>query len=132
MKTGFGRLGLANGKEQIPHQGIDQGNNIGLTLWTLISTKLIIMILAKGRGIQFLYATSLSVISLVCFGFVNDTDLPVTWKHHSTEKDTLISGSAGLMDRQPYCHVWRTSSSEIMVLSHRLCLDRNKMEVQIN
>ena len=84
MKTGFGISDRAYGNETIPHQGIGQENGMGPTLWILISIKVIIMMLAKNHGIQLLSATLVTLICIVCFAFVDDTDLPVTEERHST------------------------------------------------
>ena len=65
MKTGFGRFDQAYGNNTIPHQGSGQGNGLGPTLWTLISKKLVMMMLAKKHGVQLLSATLLTLISLV-------------------------------------------------------------------
>ena len=66
LKTGFSRSKQAYGTETVPHQDSRQGNTIGPILWTLISTKLIMMIL----------------VFIVCFAFVDNTGLPVTGEHH--------------------------------------------------
>ena len=84
MKTGFGRSERVYGNETVPHQGSGQGNGLGPTLWTLISTKLIAMMLAKNHGVQLLSATTVTLICIVCFSFVDDTDLPVAGERHST------------------------------------------------
>lgn len=76
MKTRFGQLGRAHRNKSIPHQRSGQGNHTGPTLWTLISTKLIMTIFAKSHGVRLLSATSLTLISLVCFAFGDNTDLP--------------------------------------------------------
>ena len=64
---------------------------MGSTLWTLISTKLIMMMLVKINGIQLLSGTSLSQISLVYFVFVDNIDLPVTGEQHSIGEDIALS-----------------------------------------
>ena len=71
----------------MPCQGSRQGSGLGPTLWTLISTKLIMMMLAKKHGVQILSATLLTLVSLDCFAFVDDTDLPVIGERHSTGED---------------------------------------------
>ena len=47
--------------------------------------------LAKKHGVKLLSATSLNLISLVCFAFVDNTDLPVTGEQHSTGEDIAPS-----------------------------------------
>ena len=78
MKTEFGRSNWAYRNVRIPCQDSARRNGMCPTLWTLISTKLIMMLLTKSYGIQNLSVTSLSLISLVCFAFINNIDLPVT------------------------------------------------------
>ena len=78
MNTGFGRSGKTYGNELIPHQGSRQGNRIGPTLWALISTKLIMTVFRKRHEVEVLSATTLALLSIVCFTFDNDMDLPIT------------------------------------------------------
>ena len=89
IKSGFGRSSRVYGNGTIPHQGTCSGqeNSLGPTLWKLIATKLIMMMLVKKHGFQLLSATSLTLISLVCFVFVDNTNLPVTAEHHSVGED---------------------------------------------
>ena len=82
MKTGFGKSERVYGNKPVPQQGSGLGNGIGPTLWVLISTKLIIMMFWKRHGVELLSATTLTLVSLVCFAFVDDTDLPITRRKH--------------------------------------------------
>ena len=86
MKTRFGRSDRAYGNEPVPQQGSGQGNGIGPTLWVLISTKLIMMMYRKRHGVEFLSATTLTLFTLVCFAFLDDTDLPLTRGNIQQEK----------------------------------------------
>ena len=98
MKTGFGRSEKAYGDAPVPHQGSDQGTGIGPTLWALISTKLIMMMFRKQHGVEVLSATTLTLLSIVCFAFVDDTDLPITEQKHSSGED-LINPFRETLDR---------------------------------
>ena len=98
MKTGFGRSDRAYGNEPVPQQGSGQGNGIGPTLWVLISTKLIMMMYRKRHGVEFLSATTLTLFTLVCFAFVDDTDLPLTRGKYSTGEE-LINPFQEALDR---------------------------------
>ena len=49
------------------------------------------MMLAKNYGVQLLSATSQTLISLVCFAFVNNTNLPVIGESHSNGEDVAPS-----------------------------------------
>ena len=44
------------------------------------------MVLAKKHSVQLLSATLVTLIYIVCFAFVDDTDLPVTGERHSIGK----------------------------------------------
>ena len=98
MKTGFGRLERAYGNKPVPQQGSGQGNGMGPTLWALISTKLIMMMFRKRHGVELLSATTLTLLSLVCFAFVDNTDLPITGRKHSRGED-LINPFQEALDR---------------------------------
>ena len=92
IKTGFGRLERAYRNKPVPQQGSDQGNGIGPTLWVLILTKLIMMILRKRHRVELLSATTLTLVSLVCCAFVDDTDPPITGGKHSTGEVLNVRG----------------------------------------
>ena len=62
---------------------------MGPTLWALISTKLIMMMCRKRHGVELLSATTVTLLSLVCFAFVDDTDLPITGRKHSRGEDLI-------------------------------------------
>ena len=98
MKTGFGRSERAYGNEPVPHQCSGQGNGIGPTLWALISTKLIMIMFRKQHTVEVLSATTLTLLSIVWFAFVNDTDLPITGQKHSSRED-LINPFQEALDR---------------------------------
>ena len=89
MKTGFGRSERAYGNKPVPQQGSGQGNGMGPTLWALISTKLSMMMFRKRHGVELLSATTLTLLSLVCFTFVDDIDLPITGRKHSRGEDCI-------------------------------------------
>ena len=91
MKTGFGCSKRAYRNEPMPQQGSGQGNGAGPTLWTLISTKLIMMLLRKGHGVKFLSATNLTLVSFVYFSLMDNNDIPVTGEPHSTGEDLIKS-----------------------------------------
>ena len=56
------------------------------------------MMLAKNYGVQLLLATSLTLICLWCFTFVDNTNLPVTGERHSTGDD-IVQLSQDALDR---------------------------------
>ena len=98
MKTGYRRLERACGNKPVPQQGSGQGNGMGPTLLALISTKLITMMCRKRHGVVLLSATTLTLLSLVCFAFVDNTYLPITGRKHSRGED-LINQFQEALDR---------------------------------
>ena len=63
------------GNEAVPISGIGQGNGLGPTLSALISSKLLLMMHTAGHGVRVTSALTNSIIFLVGFTFVDDTDL---------------------------------------------------------
>ena len=91
IKTGYGRSDKAygNNDEPEPHQGIGQGNGLGPTLWALLSSILIKNMKRHNHGVNLLSAMTLSLVSIVCFAFVDDTDLVSSGKfRHSTGEES--------------------------------------------
>ena len=89
IKTGLGRSEAVYGDEQVPIMGIGQGNGLGPTLWCLISTILFRMMQKAGHGVSMISALSLSLIQLVGFAFVDDTDLFCAGKISTTSGEAL-------------------------------------------
>jgi hypothetical protein len=58
-----------------PYQGVGQGNGAGPAIWTVVSTVIIAMMTTAGHGFQLLTALSSTLITLVCYAFIDDTDL---------------------------------------------------------
>ena len=58
-----------------PLQGLGQGNGGAPAGWTAVSTPLINMMRTSGFGIKLLSAISTSILSFVCYAFVDDTDV---------------------------------------------------------
>ena len=77
IRTGFGDsdVTISGLDENIPFQGILQGNGSGPVLWLAVSTPLIEMMQTRGHGIQYRTSISLEKDDLIGFGFVDDTDL---------------------------------------------------------
>ena len=71
-----------------PLQGLGQGNGAAPAGWTAVSTPLINMMRHAGFGLNVLSAISSSLLSFVCYAFVDDTDII-----HSTQNDypTLLN-----------------------------------------
>ena len=75
IKTGYGRSAAVYGNEVVPISGIGQDNGLGPTLWALISSKLLLMMWNAGHGVCVTSALSNTIVALVGFAFVDDTDL---------------------------------------------------------
>jgi len=95
IKTGYGRSGPIYGNELIPISGIGQGNGMGPTLWALISTILLLMMRRAGHGVRITSAITNTIIALVGFAFVDDTDLFCT----NTPGEDLSTTFQAALDR---------------------------------
>ena len=91
IKTGFGRSEAVYGDESIPISGIGQGNGIGPTLWALIRTKLLRMVEKAGHGVHLLTSISLMTLAMVCFAFVDDTDLFLAGKTAAATGEDMVA-----------------------------------------
>ena len=84
IKTGFGVSQPAyGGREEVPEQGLGQGNGCAPALWCLISSIMIKVMQRLGHHVEMSSSISLTLLSIVCFAFVDDTDLPVIATHRS-------------------------------------------------
>jgi hypothetical protein len=99
IKTGFGRSGPVYGNEVIPISGIGQGNGMGPTLWALISSKLLLMMHTAGHGVRITSALTNTIISLVGFAFVDDTDLFCAGSTSTTTGAALAADFQEALDR---------------------------------
>ena len=75
IKTGFEQSEAVYGNEEVPIMGIGQGNGLGPTLWCPISAILFRMMQKAGHVGSMVSTLSLSLIQLVGFAFVDNTDL---------------------------------------------------------
>jgi len=70
--------------------GVGQGIAFGPTLWFLISSKMIKQMKQKGHGADMMSSLSLSLISIVCFAFVDDTNLISSLPSRTTTGEQMI------------------------------------------
>ena len=77
------------GNEETPIQGSGQGNGFAPTVWGLISCKMIAMLKLKGHGAKFEAALSRKLLSIVCYAYVDDSDLPKTAATRTTTGEEL-------------------------------------------
>ena len=89
IKTAYGVSEHVYGNSIIPEMGTGQGNSIGPTTYTLISCIMIRIMKKRGHGVDMMSSLSLSLISIACFAYVDDTDLPVSGQHRTTTGEQL-------------------------------------------
>lgn len=91
IRTGFGVSKTHYGGDRNPPiQGLGQGNGAAPTGWAVISTPLINMMRTAGFGFQMLTCISKSLISFLCYAFVDDTDLVHTGQSVDTPGSDII------------------------------------------
>ena len=97
---GFGRSEAEYGDETVPIMSIvGQGNGLGPTLWCLISTILFWMMEKVGYGVSMVSSLSLSLVQLVGFAFVDDTDLFCAGQTVTTSGETLSANFQAVLYR---------------------------------
>ena len=57
--------------------GLCQGNGNACTIWCLISSRMMDTMRNRGHSLDVKASLSLTLLSFVCFAFVNNTDIPV-------------------------------------------------------
>jgi hypothetical protein len=78
ISTAFGRSLQNYGNFPVPLQGLGQGNGSAPAAWAVISAPIIEAMRAQGYGFNFITALSATLVSFVCYSFVDDTDLIFT------------------------------------------------------
>ena len=73
--TAFGVSSNSCTSDDVPFQGLGQGNGAGPTGWAVVSAPIVNMVRAAGCGATFVSALSCAVVSFACHAFVDDTDL---------------------------------------------------------
>ena len=82
-----------------PLQGVGQGNGAGPAIWAVISAVLIAMMHTHGHGVNIISALSMSLVSLACFAFVDDTDVVHSARTSSTPGEEVIPEMQEVVDR---------------------------------
>jgi hypothetical protein len=101
IRTAFGVSDKTYGSTRDPPlEGIGQGNGAGPAGWAVISTPLINMMRTAGFGFSLFTALTVSVISFVCYAFVDNTDLV------HTAKDAHTRGPEVMMEMQQAIDHW--------------------------
>ena len=78
--------------------GSGQGNGLGPALWAVISSCLIELMSREGHGVTWQSALSLTVTALVCFAFVDDTDLAVAAPSVDSTGEELVASAQKALD----------------------------------
>jgi Reverse transcriptase (RNA-dependent DNA polymerase) len=91
IRTAFGVLTQHYGGDRAtPLQGLDQGNRMAPTGWGVISTPLINMMKTAGFGMETLSCLSRQLLSIVCYAFIDDTDLIHTGRSVDTKAEDVL------------------------------------------
>ena len=88
-KTGFGISKPMYGISKPPLNGTGQGNLIGPIAWALISSIMNKVMEKRGHVVSMRSALSHSLISIVYFSFVDDTDTPIVGSTRNTTAEEL-------------------------------------------
>lgn len=104
IRTAFGESDQSYGGDpsQPAPQGILQGNGAGPAGWFAICSIMIDCMKAEGFGYSDWSAISQHAMNLVCFAFVDDTDLI-----HSTSDPTLTSAQL-ISEAQDALYTWES------------------------
>jgi hypothetical protein len=76
VSTAFGVSTRTYGNKQAtPLQGVGQGNGACPAIWAAISLVLIMAMATNGHGFNILLALTGVLVSIVCYAFVDNTDI---------------------------------------------------------
>ena len=92
IRTAFGDSASSYGPNPtgLPPQGILQGNGAGPATWAAITSILVKCMKAEGYGFSAWSVISQRALSLMCFGFIDDTDLILNSKDPSLPTHELV------------------------------------------
>ena len=100
VSTAFGISAKTYGSRRNPPlQGIGQGNGAGPAIWAVISTVIIAVMATHGHGFNILSAMSLSLVSFVCYAFVDDTDVIHSASSTAVAGEEVIEEMQVILDR---------------------------------
>jgi hypothetical protein len=83
----------------IPLQSVCQGNGAGPAIWAVISTVVITMMRTAGHGFHILSAISGSLISFVCYAFVDNTDVVHASPSPESSGEDVLADMQAVVDR---------------------------------
>ena len=101
IRTAFGESDQTYGPARpgtTPYMGLLQGNGAAGTGWTAVSTVIIEAMRSLGFGYSSWAAISKAVIDLVCFQFVDDTDLVHSGKDNYTTGEQVAQEMQDVLD----------------------------------
>ena len=98
IRTAYGDSDRSFGRRPTPLQGVGQGNGCGPTCWAMVSTPLIAMMRTANFGFKLVSALSLMAIHLVCYAFVDDTDVVHTCSNPNATSDQLTQEMQDVVD----------------------------------
>ena len=87
-------------REYDPLQGLGQGNGCGPAGWAVVSTPIINMMRATGFGATFLSAMSVTLITFICYAFVDNNDVV------HTAQDVHTTGITIMKEMQTVINHW--------------------------
>jgi len=99
IRTAFGNSKQTYGHEdqELPSQGILQGNGAGPATWSAICTLIVNAMKEAGFGYKQWILISKQAVTLICFAFVDNTDLiHAETAHDASTDDLLISAQDAL------------------------------------
>jgi hypothetical protein len=100
VSTAFGISSRSyGGTREPPLQGVGQGNGAGPAIWAVISTIIIAGMATHVHGFNILSALTGSLVSFVCYAFVDDTDVIHSAVSTDTPGEEVIDEMQGVLDR---------------------------------
>ncbi len=100
VSTAFGISARTYGGARHPAlQGVGQGNGAGPAIWAVISTVIIAVMATQGHGFNLLSALTSTLISFVCYAFVDDTDLVHSARTTANSGEDVIAEMQEVLDR---------------------------------
>jgi hypothetical protein len=98
VRTGFGDSEDSYGNEEIPLMGLLQGNGAAGVGFNAIASVIIAMMKEEGFGFHHWSAITREVIDLVCFSFVDDTDLIHSGHSVDTTGEQVFASMQSVLD----------------------------------
>jgi hypothetical protein len=100
VSTAFGiSVHTYGGTRDPPLQGAGQDNGAGPAIWAVISTVIIAGMATQGHGFNVLSAITRSLVSFVCYAFVDDTDVIHSALTNSIPGEQVITEMQVVIDR---------------------------------